>query len=520
MSGHKLPDDFLPLVELLVAGTIDDAEFARLDEILSSDANARRLYRRYMNLHAAMPALVGNAPVISLKLSDHPGDQISDRASMPDAEFIRLLLEVEASGQSVDLVDATELLAQRKRETARPSFIAPLPLIAGGIAAVLVLAITLTFVLTGGSTPPGQNTAGVTIDKPLAADAPDAQPTLTVATLTATRNAKWSPTSSEQALARGSQLHPGDRLTLTSGYAEITTVSGAVAIIEAPATVQLTDSDNAIRLHAGKLVGICETPSSKGFLVRTPHMDVIDLGTRFGVDVTDPESTQTHVLEGVVLVARPSQADDASASQRLKQGEGAIASASGIGMKMIAAEPQRFASIMPRRIDLLGTGHGLTVGDIDPNWQVTAVDGIALVQDEFLKVGSFPIDRLSDKPRNDPAVAQWLLGNHIIAERTSKQCVFTCKSFFELPAGVDPDDVALVLRFDADESLERVRLNGQVFQAPENSWDDEHTGLNSMRIDRGFTTGINSIELDVLDLVRGGGTQWSLYLQWHLETIH
>ncbi|MFK7790973.1 MAG: FecR domain-containing protein, partial [Phycisphaeraceae bacterium] len=136
-----------------------------------------------------------------------------------------------------------------------------------------------------------------------------------VATLTATYNATWAPTgrasSPSHTLSPGSKLHAGDRLTLSAGFAEITTVEGAIAILQAPATIELLDNNNALRLHTGKLVGICETPSSKGFLVRTPHMDVIDLGTRFGVDATQATASKVHVFEGEIQVSESTDGPDA-----------------------------------------------------------------------------------------------------------------------------------------------------------------------------------------------------------------
>lgn len=130
-----------------------------------------------------------------------------------------------------------------------------------------------------------------------------------VATLTATHNAKWASPRAEGAsapasLSPGAKLHPGDRLTLTQGFAEITTHGGAIAILEAPATIELLEHDNAIHLETGKLVGICETESSKGFVVRTPHLAITDLGTQFGVDATRADATEVHVFEGEVLADR------------------------------------------------------------------------------------------------------------------------------------------------------------------------------------------------------------------------
>lgn len=140
-----------------------------------------------------------------------------------------------------------------------------------------------------------------------------------VATLTDTHDAQWADLA-EGALAPGSPLHAGDKLTLTEGFAEITTNHGAIAIVEAPATIELIDSPNAMRLHAGKLVGICETESSKGFLVRTPHMDIFDVGTKFGVTASE-DAVDVSVLVGEVRIERetvPAQRLFAEQSARLE----------------------------------------------------------------------------------------------------------------------------------------------------------------------------------------------------------
>jgi hypothetical protein len=121
-----------------------------------------------------------------------------------------------------------------------------------------------------------------------------------VATLTAEHDAQWA----EQAFPRGSELLAGQRLTLTAGFAEVTTRHGAIAILEAPATIELLNNDNALRLHTGKLVGICQTPSSKGFAVKTGYANIVDIGTEFGVEVTDT-GVQTTVFVGEVEIQTP-----------------------------------------------------------------------------------------------------------------------------------------------------------------------------------------------------------------------
>ncbi|MBX2853195.1 MAG: FecR domain-containing protein [Phycisphaeraceae bacterium] len=180
-------------------------------------------------------------------------------------------------------------------------------------AAALLLGVIIAVALKDGPEPerefverPGQVETFIP-DAPIMTSA--------VATLTAEHDAVWDRRPNED-------LFAGQRFTLEKGFAEITTRRGAVAILEAPATIELIDSPNALRLHTGKLVGICETESSKGFLVRTPHMDITDLGTRFGVDATQSEATAVHVLEGEVDVVGMSASDERAAEpQRLEAGQ-------------------------------------------------------------------------------------------------------------------------------------------------------------------------------------------------------
>jgi ferric-dicitrate binding protein FerR (iron transport regulator) len=179
------------------------------------------------------------------------------------------------------------------------------PFITGSIAAVLLIGLLL--LAPWNKTTPTSNPdmpAASTQSTPRGSE-PLATHTA-VATLTATHNAIWA----EGASAPGSPLRPGDalaagqRLNLTAGYAEITTNDGAVAILEAPATIELLSSDNALHLKQGKLVGLCHTDSSKGLVVKTDYAVITDLGTEFGVQVQGNQVTTT-VFTGEVVVSTP-----------------------------------------------------------------------------------------------------------------------------------------------------------------------------------------------------------------------
>ena len=164
-----------------------------------------------------------------------------------------------------------------------------------------------------------------------------------VATLTATHNAHWGGEASA-APAQGDTLHAKQRLTLTAGFAKITTQRGAVAILQAPCTVEMIDSPNAIRLHVGQLVGICETPSSKGFVVKTPHADITDLGTRFGVEISPNGITNLQVFRGEVSVVPIGPGGLRTSPQALVAGQAAKLSAIN-GLQRVGMKPDTFAGL-------------------------------------------------------------------------------------------------------------------------------------------------------------------------------
>lgn len=170
-------------------------------------------------------------------------------------------------------------------------------------AAAVLLIATLIVVYYGGYGNPTDPLAGQHPPDEAQADPPNTPPLPLVATLTAEHQAVWERRP-------GQDLYAGQRFTLTKGFAEVTTTRGAVAVIEAPATIELLDNDNALYLHAGKLVGVCQTESSKGFVVKTEHAVIVDIGTEFGV-TAGPDRVESTVFAGEITVktgAEPAKA--------------------------------------------------------------------------------------------------------------------------------------------------------------------------------------------------------------------
>lgn len=182
-----------------------------------------------------------------------------------------------------------------------------------------------------------------------------------VATLTSSDDARWDTPGGAYAPSTGDTLVAGQRLTLTAGFAEITTNRGAIAFIQAPASIEFTDSPNGLRLHEGKLLGICETESSKGFLVQTPSIDVTDLGTRFGVSVDQAGEALVEVFDGLVL-AKPNTIDQSiSTARELGVGESMAVDHTGQEVERDPSSKDTFASLAART-------HGITQLSGDVVW--------------------------------------------------------------------------------------------------------------------------------------------------------
>jgi hypothetical protein len=96
-------------------------------------------------------------------------------------------------------------------------------------------------------------------------------------------------------------VKPG-RLKIETGVAEITFNSGARVFLEGPAVFEVESPDRAY-LERGRLTAEVPKPAT-GFVINTPRVNVVDIGTRFGVSVDDLGDTEVHVMQGIVEVSR------------------------------------------------------------------------------------------------------------------------------------------------------------------------------------------------------------------------
>lgn len=95
-------------------------------------------------------------------------------------------------------------------------------------------------------------------------------------------------------------LQAGDKISLGQGLIQFTFPSGVEAIIEGPSELELT-SELSVKMDSG-LAWFQVPQDGHGFTVETERVNVIDLGTEFGVWFDGNEDLQVHVAKGKVRV--------------------------------------------------------------------------------------------------------------------------------------------------------------------------------------------------------------------------
>ncbi len=154
-----------------------------------------------------------------------------------------------------------------------------------------------------------------------------------VAMLAGAVDAHWD--QSTASLRVGSALEPG-WLRLKSGLAQVVFYSGARVVMEGPAELKLVSPMMAV-CPQGKL--LAEVPDlAHGFRVKTAQLNVVDLGTAFGIDATNGR-TEVHVFKGEVEFAA-----GRTPAQPLAAGRAAMVPDSG-PPRFMAANTAEFAAL-------------------------------------------------------------------------------------------------------------------------------------------------------------------------------
>lgn len=321
---------------------------AYLDDTLSKEAFAQ--FEQNLETSIKYADAFAQAMMIDTLLEDRfERDSITSTMQLDDGSFLRerdmRVLQNDYEHADADLVTIVEIPADKFSYSEAASAIGcglkslirsrPTPFIVSLSAALLMLAFWLInpFADDGPRTLDDRDELSVLHPQDKRA---------AVAALSAEHDARWAQAS----LAVGGPIYPGQRLFLIEGFAEITTHDGAVVILQAPCSVELIDHGNAIRLNQGKLFGACLSPRSRGFSVYTEHARIVDLGTRFGVEVDSNGDSSVLVQEGEIVVSStPGNAGSiTSVARSLTSGQSVKVKDNGSVIRDITYRPLAFVS--------------------------------------------------------------------------------------------------------------------------------------------------------------------------------
>ncbi len=193
----------------------------------------------------------------------------------------------------------------------------------------------------------------------------------------------------------GDRLPKNIPLTLSQGVAKLDLPNGVTAVIEGPASFRLT-GENAVALEGGH--SWFRVPSgAKGFKVTASSVEVLDLGTEFGIDLREDQPAAVHVLDGAVeAVARSGNGEKI----RISAGQACSLAPNGRWQALPGASPH-FRTALPSALpelrmdfeeirdgslvlegDILGSRHaGTRLHGIGGARLVPGIDGLALELD-------------------------------------------------------------------------------------------------------------------------------------------
>jgi hypothetical protein len=160
-----------------------------------------------------------------------------------------------------------------------------------------------------------------------------------VARLTGSRQCQWVNSA---AVAPGEQLREGQHIELAKGFAEITFDSGAVVVMQGPASLDVNSAWSAT-LNRGTLKASLP-PEAMGFSISNPTVEVVDLGTEFTMfSDASGAATEVLVLKGEVEAAPKNPVDQPPSPIVLREKESRRFAASGVST--VHDSDQKFAEL-------------------------------------------------------------------------------------------------------------------------------------------------------------------------------
>jgi len=282
------------LIDLCVAGDISPDQHERLQAELKSNPQARAALREQLDVEAALRTWAAESVDVR---STKAAPERSFRRATGDFHRLRMMLAIAAS---VALISVGWWVWTSRHQ---PQQIANLP------------------------SDPGDSRV------------------VYVGTIGTQNDCVWR---SESAAIAGGRFS-AQKLSLTSGVAELKFDSGTNVILQGPCDFEVLDGDAAWLLAGSVVVHVTEL--SDGFTLNTPEATILDDGTEYAVSL-DADATELHVFEGAV-VWEPKSGSEKSGNET-------------IGTERIeSGEARRYSRLQPRRGARIPFGQRLFVRKIE-----------------------------------------------------------------------------------------------------------------------------------------------------------
>lgn len=126
--------------------------------------------------------------------------------------------------------------------------------------------------------------------------------------------------SESERLAVGSMVRTQDVVAFEQGIVQLATMAGSTLVLEGPVDASVTDM-NRFSLRRGKITGLNKS-AGESLIIDAPNSSIVDIGTEFGVSVSESDETDVAVYEGEVRLesAALSSAPSSNEFLQLKAG--------------------------------------------------------------------------------------------------------------------------------------------------------------------------------------------------------
>lgn len=292
----------------LVDRQLDEAQAAELAQLLERDEQASSLFLELLRTHFLLAERMGPVTAFSAR-------------------------ELHAATSIDERFDRFVAVASQQRPPERADGAAAWRFLALAASVALAIALWRPWADDLGAVADGARNAPV---RPAAAANEPADPRI-VARVRRKIDCDW--TEDRWSVTASGEIQEGQLITLSKGLLVLEFVSGAEIRLNGPATLTAS-SKSSVKLVRGEL-SASVPPQARGFRVETHAGNFVDLGTEFGMMVTEDGDVETHVFKGEVR-AEVNPPDGKKSTQLLNTGDAWAGTSAGTLDADLNAEPQKF----------------------------------------------------------------------------------------------------------------------------------------------------------------------------------